>query len=269
MHIGPLDIPLSEGRLTTAPRIMLANRERAVVVERGPLLTNVRISPEMCSLWLKFVAPMLADATRAEGKFSLSLNDAANVPLSAPLASNVNGTLAIQSAQIGPGPLPQQFLGVVKQVRSFFDAAGGAAGDDQNRGWLVLPQQDVQFEVRDGVVYNRGLKMSLGDVVITTEGSVAIESQQINLLAKIPIQESWIKRQDGLLGSLKGQTLEIPVTGTLKQPRLDTKVLQTWASSLPARALQGAAGKLLERGSAGVPAKGCCRAAARGCCRAI
>src|SRR5262245_19080242 len=85
--IGPLDIPISEGRLTTNPRMMLNNREPTVVVDRGPLLTNVRISPEMCSLWLKFVAPLLADATRAEGKFSLSLQGA-NVPLSAPEGSD-------------------------------------------------------------------------------------------------------------------------------------------------------------------------------------
>src|SRR5439155_12551167 len=54
VQIGPLDIPLSEGRLTTAPRLVLNQPQPALVVDRGPVLTNVRISPEMCSLWLKY-----------------------------------------------------------------------------------------------------------------------------------------------------------------------------------------------------------------------
>src|SRR5262249_59140922 len=129
VQVGPLDVPLAEGRLTTAPRILLNNRVPAVVFDRGPLLTDVRISPEMCSLWLKFVAPLVAEATRAQGKFSLSLQGA-DVPLSAPLASDLAGTLAIQSAQIGPGPLAQQYLGLARQLRSFFDTAAAATPAD-------------------------------------------------------------------------------------------------------------------------------------------
>lgn len=255
VQVGPLDIPLSEGRLTAAPRLMLSNPERAVVFDRGPVLQNVRISPEMCSMWLKFVAPMVADATRAEGKFSLSL-EGANVPITAPMTSSVAGTLAIQSAQIGPGPMAQQFLGVIKQVKSFFSSAGGdaaAASDSQTQGWLLLPQQDVFFEVQNGLVRNRGLKMTLGDVVITTEGTVGIESQQINLVTTIPIQDSWIKKQEGFLGSLKGQVLQIPVTGTLRQPKLDTRILQNLGKQLAGSAVQGVIGQQLEKrlGAAG------------------
>jgi len=249
VQVGPLDIPLSEGRLTAAPRLMLNNAERAVVFDRGPVLQNVRISPEMCSLWLKFVARMVADATRAEGKFSLSL-EGANVPIAAPMTSSIAGTLAIQSAQIGPGPLPQQFLGVIKQVKSFFDSAGGgaaASGDSQSQGWLLLPQQDVFFEVQNGMVRNRGLKMTLGDVVITTEGTVGIESQQINLVTTIPIQDNWIKKQEGFLGSLKGQVLQIPVTGTLRQPKLDTRILQNLGKQLAGSAVQGVISQQLEK----------------------
>ncbi len=249
-QIGPLDIPLSEGRLTAAPRVMLTNAQQAVVFDHGPVLQNVRISPEMCTMWLKFVAPMVADATRAEGKFSLSL-EGANVPIAAPMTSSVAGTLAIQSAQIGPGPMPQQFLGVIKQVKSFIDGAGGAGGaaasESPSQVLLTLPPQDVFFEVQDGVVRNRGFKMSLGDVVITTEGTVAIESQQVNLVTTIPIPDSWIKKQEGLLGSLKGQVLTIPVTGTLKQPRLDTRGLTDLGKQLAGSAVRGALNKQLEK----------------------
>jgi hypothetical protein len=204
---------------------------------------------------MKYVAPMLADATRAEGKFSLSL-EGANVPMTAPLASSAAGTLAIENAQIGPGPMPQQFLGIIKQIRGFFDGGAGSAGDGQTQGWLVLPKQDVLFEVRDGVVHNRGFKIAIGDVVISTEGSVSIETQQINLVATIPFVDSWFKRQDGIFASLKGQVLKIPVSGTLAAPRLDTSVLQNLTKQFAGSAVRGVLEKQFERGLQGLQGSG-------------
>ena len=46
----------------------------------GPLITNVRISPEVSEAMLKYVAPVLAGATQSEGQFSLQL-DGTRVPL--------------------------------------------------------------------------------------------------------------------------------------------------------------------------------------------
>ena len=73
VQVGPLDVRLAEGRLTTSPRILLNDRVPQIVVDRGPLLDSVRISPEMCNLWLKYIAPQVADAAHAEGKLSMSL----------------------------------------------------------------------------------------------------------------------------------------------------------------------------------------------------
>lgn len=247
VNIGPLDIPVSEGRLTTAPRVLLNSPSPSVVVDRGPLIQNVRISPEMCSLWLKFVAPLVAEATRAEGKFSLSLEGAA-VPFADPMTSDVTGTLAIHQAQIGPGPLAQQYLGMAQQLRSFFEAGTGAAATtDPNRGWLILPQQDVTFEVRQGVVHHHGLTMTVKDVIITTEGSVGIESQQINLLASIPVQESWLKN-DKKFAFLKGQTIKVPIRGTLSQPQLDGRVIENLGKQLVGNVVQGQIDRQVERG---------------------
>lgn len=248
LNIGPLDIPLSEGRLTTAPRVLINDPARPVAIDRGPVLENVRISPEMCSLWLKYVAPLVADATRAEGKFSLSLENA-NVPLTMPLASSVEGALNIQTAQIGPGPLAQQYLGVIRQLRGLLRSDGGSpAATEQNGGWVILPEQNVVFSVRNGVVTNRGLTMSVGDAVITTEGTVNIETQQINLVASVPLNESWFKQKDGVFAVLKGQTVKIPIDGTLTQPRLDTRALQSLGTQAAGSALKGALNKQVERG---------------------
>jgi hypothetical protein len=247
VNVGPLDIPVSEGRLTAAPRVLLNAPVPAIAIDRGPLIQNVRISPEMCSLWLKFVAPLVAEATRAEGKFSLSLEGAA-VPIADPVTSDVAGTLAIHQAQIGPGPLAQQYVAMAQQLRSLLDpGAASATAVDSNRGWLILPQQDVPFEVRQGVVHHHGLTMTVKDVVITTEGSVGIETQQINLLASIPVQESWLKN-DKKFAFLKGQTIKVPVKGTLSQPQLDGRVLENLGKQIVGTVVQGQIDRQVERG---------------------
>jgi hypothetical protein len=258
VQIGPLDIPVSEGRLTTAPQLFLNAQHPLLVMDRGPLIQNVRISPEMCTLWLKFVAPLVAEATRAEGTFSLSLNGA-TVPLVAPIQSNLAGTLAIQSAQIGPGPAAQPILNMARQLRTFFDAnAGAATAVDPDRGWLQLPKQDVMFEIHDGAVHHRGMTMTIRDVVVTTEGSVGIETQELNLTATVPIQDSWFK-QDSRFAMLKGKTLQIPIRGTLKQPKIDAKVIETLGRQLAGSALDKLLDKpqdLLQKGFGGGISKG-------------
>ncbi len=40
------------------------------------VLENVAITPEMCQTWLKYVTPLLADATSVEGRLSLKLEQA-------------------------------------------------------------------------------------------------------------------------------------------------------------------------------------------------
>jgi hypothetical protein len=101
--------------------------------------------------------------------------------------------------------------------------------------------------VRQKVVHHHGLKMTVKDVVITTEGSVGIETQQINLVASIPVPESWLKN-DKKFAFLKGQTIKIPVTGTLSQPHLDGRVLENLGKQLVGSAVQGQINRQVERG---------------------
>ncbi|MBW8885497.1 MAG: hypothetical protein JF612_12150, partial [Planctomycetia bacterium] len=185
VQIGPLDIPLAEGRLTAGPRLILNQPQPALVVDRGPVLTNVRISPEMCTMWLKYVAPLVAEATRAEGKFSLSM-EGANVPLAAPMAGNAAGTLSIASAQIGPGPMGQQLQVLASELFAFLKPGDGqATASSGHLALLSFPQQDVPFSLRDAVVRHDGLKVMIGDLAIATEGIVNIQTEEFDLTASI------------------------------------------------------------------------------------
>jgi translocation and assembly module TamB len=110
-------------------------------------------------------------------------------------------------------------------------------GSAQNRGVLVLPEQQVKFEMIDGRVHHQGLQMTVKDVVITTRGSVGLD-QTMELVAEIPVQDSWVSK-NAALASLKGQMLQIPIRGTLAAPVPDTRGLTNLATSLGRSAATG------------------------------
>ena len=80
LRIDPLALAVAEGQLTAAPNVRLDPEPMLLTLPKGPVLTNVKISPEVSEAMLKYIAPVLAGATQSEGQFSLQL-DGARVPL--------------------------------------------------------------------------------------------------------------------------------------------------------------------------------------------
>ena len=243
---GPLNIPVSEGRIAATPRVALNEATPTLMIDRGQVVDQVRLSPEICHTWLKYVAPLLADATRAEGKFSVGLSGAA-VPLTQPEKADVAGSLVIHRAEVGPGPLAQQYLALARQVRGLVERNPNIAPlIDPEKGVLVLPEQQLDFQVIDGRVHHRGLKMTVKDVVITTHGSVGFD-QTIDLVANIPVQDSWVQ-SGSPLAALRGQSIAIPIRGDLKNPKPDAKALADLGTNLIRGAAQNAIEKELNKG---------------------
>lgn len=240
LHVQPLDIAVSQGRIRGTPRLDLNALPVRLMLDRGPLLENVRITPEMCQTWLKYVAPLLADATRAEGTFSIAL-DNAEVPLPDSMRTAAKGVLTIHSGQVGPGPLAQEFLGKAQQVRTLIDANAAASGGSQANTWLVIPEQQIPFDVRQGRVHHQGLTVTAGDLVLRTSGSVGFD-QTLALVAEVPIQDRWIANKR-LLQGLKGTTLQLPIQGSFSQPKADSRAL----ADLNQQIIRNAAGGALEQ----------------------
>ena len=115
VNSSPWNLSLSDGRVTIAPRLELNATPATLVIDAGTLADNVRLTPEMCHTWLRYVAPMLADATQAEGRLSVAVSEA-RLPVSAPHATHAIGTLTLHQGQVLPGPLARQFLTIAQQV---------------------------------------------------------------------------------------------------------------------------------------------------------
>jgi hypothetical protein len=103
-QIEPAQFAVSRGTVFLAPKLYLAGKQMELTMPAGPLMRQVEINPQMCSMLLKYIAPVLAEVTSAQGTFSIDL-DGCRIPLSDPAKGEFAGRFVIHSIEIGPGPL--------------------------------------------------------------------------------------------------------------------------------------------------------------------
>ena len=238
IHFSSVALPVAQGRISASPMIDLHRGSPILLHKEGRVIEKVRLSPEICAKWLKYVAPMLADVAEANGHFSVDLKRA-NVPLDRPRAASVVGALHIEQAYVGPGSLSKQFLNVAQQIKSLIRSGSGSIVKAE-RLRISMPPQEVPFEMVNGRIGHRGLVMQFGDVAVRTEGWVSLD-ERLQMIAAVPIQRSWVDN-DRILRSLAGQTLDIPIRGTLRNPRLDRRAVQ----QLTRKAVSGATEDLIK-----------------------
>ena len=240
LQIAPLNVTVGNGRLTAHPRAVLSPGPEFVALPRGPLITNVEISPQVSEAMLKYVAPIVAGATRAQGKFSIDL-ESAQAPLANPRQARVLGRLNVHHLKISPGPIVQDFVAIVRQLESL--SKGGqflqAATNVRETKSLSMTDRPVDFQVSEGRVYHRNLEFVIDNVPIRSYGSVGFD-QTLALMLEVPIQDKWLG-DERAFQSLAGQMLKIPVTGTFQKPRIDSSAV----ADLSQKLLQGAATQVI------------------------
>jgi len=250
VRCDPIQAALNGGRLNVSPVLQLTGNHKLLMVGEGRVLEQARITPQICQAWLQYVTPLLANATRAEGEFSVDLQRA-TIPLEVPRHSDVAGVLTIHAAQIRPGPMTEQLIRLAQQIeaivkRKSLDATLTAARSTE----LNIDAQQVGFAVAKQWVHHQGFHVEIGDVMIRTSGAVGMDGA-LQMVAEVPVRESWVER-DQYLKSLQGQTLKIPITGSVTRPKFDKRVLTDLTRQMAAGAasgvLQDAVNKGLQKG---------------------
>jgi hypothetical protein len=228
-------IPFAGGVVQMAPRIDMRGKVPLLTMEQTRIIDNVALKPETARQWLKYVAPLVADATSAEGNFTVDIGSAV-VPVFDPMKMRIQGEVRLANVVIGAGPMAEQLLGTVKQLRSILKPQ---ASDRDYNTWLQMSEQTVPIEVRDGRVFHENVRLAHRDLVIQTRGSVGFD-QTLNLIAEIPIADDWIAGKSYLAG-LRGKSISVPIGGTISKPVLDKRLIQQLSQDL----LKQAAGNLL------------------------
>jgi translocation and assembly module TamB len=239
VHVEPLSLAVGEGQLSLAPGLRLDPPPAELTHQAGPLVTNVRISPEVSEAMLKYIAPVLAGATQTEGLFSMQL-EATRVPLGEMRRLDSAGKLTVHSVRILPGALAREWIALAQQIEAIANRRDPTALATKPPVTLLsIRDQQVNFRVVEGRVHHQNMEFQVGDIVMRSQGSVGLD-ETLALMLQVPIQDSWIASQP-LLTGLKGQSLQVPISGTLTRPQVDQRAI----ASLSQQLLQSAAGQAI------------------------
>ena len=213
--------------MQVSPWIDLSGPEPLMNAEKGVLLDNLNVENHYIRDWLKYVAPVVADATSIRGNVTVT-TDGFQIPLFQPERMTARGTVKLNDLQVGPGPISNQLLPMVDRFLAIFKPS--ESGFSAQQSWMALKQQTIPYVIQDGRVYHEGLVLRYKDVSIATKGSIGFD-QTMDVEAEIPIQEKWLGRE-AWMAALKGQSVSIPIAGQLSQPKLNSKSFGDMTSRL-------------------------------------
>jgi translocation and assembly module TamB len=239
VRVEPLSLAVGEGQLSLAPSLRLDPSPAELIHPAGPLVTNVRISPEVSEAMLKYIAPVLTGATQTEGLFSMQL-EATRMPLGEMRRLDSAGKLTVHSVRVVPGELAREWIALAQQIEAIAKRQDSTALATKPPVTLLsIRDQQVNFRVVDGRVHHQNMEFQVGDIVMRSQGSVGLD-ETLAIMLQVPIQDSWIASQP-LLSGLKGQSLQVPISGTLTRPQVDQRAI----ASLSQQLLQSAAGQAI------------------------
>lgn len=231
---------LVEELLAAGPVVDLSVANPMLLLPPGPLLDDLQMSEQSSRELMKYVAPILADVTAAEGEMTV-VTEGVRVPLFDPMAVRVRGRVELARAAVGPGALTRNLIQLLDplltQIKPGFQSIG------QRDLWLRLEPQSIPFAVQDGRVYHERLVFQYQDVALVTSGSVGFD-QSLDLNVQLPVQDSWIQGKAWLAG-LRGQSLGIPITGSLTRPRVDQRGVRELTQQVLRTAAQSAVGNVI------------------------
>lgn len=239
----PLQFAVGQGQLTTQPGIRFDPEPAEWGLPAGPLLTNVRITPEVSEQMLKYIAPVMAGATRTDGLFSIR-TDGLTAPIADVAAMRTNGQIDVTSVTVMPGPKVEEWVSLTRQVEALIKNRDPSVLARRPQPTLLsITDRTINFQVANRRVYHEGLEFLLGEANVYSSGSVGFD-ETLDLTLTVPIQDRWIRGEQYLAG-LSGQNVVFRVGGTFNQPRIDRRALQQLSTQLIGTAAQGAVQKEL------------------------
>jgi hypothetical protein len=89
----------------------------------------------------------------------------------------------------------------------------------ENARLRVVKEAAIYFALADNRVYHEGMEFQLGDLRIRSRGYVGLD-ESLNLVLEVPFIDHLLP--PGPLGQhLRGKSMLVPVSGTLKKPKID------------------------------------------------
>lgn len=185
----------------------------AWTVDKVQLLRDARLEPNVAQGVLAYIAPVMADAARTSGRFSLRL-DGATFPVGAPEAARLAGVLSMHEVDMGPGPLTAKML----------DALPGRL--DLPRSIRVADDSEVEFHLANRRVWHKGLEFGIPlakpgqRLDIHSSGSVGLDDKTLDLKFALPVPAD-LPADRPLLAALAGKSISLGIGGVLGEPKVN------------------------------------------------
>lgn len=185
----------------------------AWTLEPVQLLTDARMDQSVAYGVLAYIAPVLADATRTSGRFSLRL-DRARLPLGAPGNGEVAGVLSLHEVVLGPGPLVANVLSSLP---------GRLPAPPAIR---VADESHVNFRLADRRVWHEGLEFGVPlaepgpRLDVESSGFVGIDDQSLDLTLRLPFPVD-VPSDRPVLAALAGRSVSVGIGGQLGAPKVN------------------------------------------------
>ena len=185
---------------------------RTLSVEGGRIIDHAQLSPELCAGGLKYILPILSEATWTKGEFSIEL-DACVVDLDDPQQSLVSGRLLVHGVEAG---IRNELVAAAsKSVASLF-------GRQDFESVVFADESVVNFQIRDGLVWHDGVEFGLPkvskDLVVTTSGTVTFD-ETLDLTIDVPMPLHLIANGP-IAQALTDKQLTLNASGTLSAPKI-------------------------------------------------
>ena len=208
LRTAPIQCLVNGGQLNMMPQYDIASSR--LQLGTGSRIQNLKITPELCRTWLGYVAPMLADSADVKGEVSARV-ERFLWDFDTPGNSDVLAQLTIHQAEAAPGSSLSSLLEVVDLLRRTGDSSQSLTARS-----LVLPEQTIPVQVRQGFVAHEGLIMELSDYRMKTSGAVGL-NKELQMVIEVPLEKS--------TAAGSGRSLKVPLRGTMTQPQPDTGAL--------------------------------------------
>jgi len=224
LRIDPIEGTLNGGALYLEPKLV-RDKSGSTWLRLGPSsgLSGAIINDEVSHRVLSFAAPVLDGATRVQGRVSVELAEAVFPILGAPDAhALIKGDVLFDNVRFMPGPLADQLLSVFQRERKP----------------LVVIRDPISVRITGRKVYQKGLVIPVANLAsIGLDGSVDFD-KNLDLVARFSLNPPG-SGVPILTPILQTARFEIPIRGTLTNPKIDGEAMKERWKGIGTDLLQG------------------------------
>lgn len=209
IQFEPIECSFQSGQVRVQPVICFRQGMPLLHVHEGRVIDQVAIDPKLCDWILRYVDPLGTISRNLQGHLSLEIEEL-EIPLTRDGLDrgSLSGRLLLDDVQFAPE----------QSLREILTAAGIAFQRS------IRTSQTINIRLRDGRVYHSGLALPIGNDQVTMDGWVALD-HTINIRVSLPVTEEMLGKDKRLYRLLRGQRIELPVTGTLENPKVSEESL--------------------------------------------